>query len=142
MKIYISTKPPEDTSYTHVSNIMTLDRSVLDCEATDIIVDNYLSQFSEQELIEVLRKILSKVRLNGSITLIDIDVDVVALRYSRGDIDIKSLNQLLFSHSARKSFLNIESVATAFQNVFKIEQSSINSEIGTFLIKARRASDD
>ena len=59
MKIYISTKEPEDKNYNHISNVMMLDKVVLDCEATDIIVDDYLSQFSEDELPQLLSKILT-----------------------------------------------------------------------------------
>ena len=108
MKIYISTKEPEDKNYTHISNVMMLDKAVLDCEATDIIVDDYLSQFSESELPQLLSKILSKLRLDGTITLVDTDVDILSMRYTRGDISIKDLNELLFESVSRKSLLNIE----------------------------------
>jgi hypothetical protein len=120
MKIYISVKQPKDDSYNHVSNIMMLDDMVLDCEATDIIVDNYLSQFSESELPQLLSKILSKMRVNGTITIVDIDVDILSMRYNRGDVTIKDLNDLLFGGTSRKSLLNLESVATAFNDSFLI----------------------
>lgn len=138
MKIYISTKQPEDNTYTHVKNIMTLDQVVLNSEASEIIVDEYLSQFSEQELPQLLAKILSKLRLNGTITISDIDVDIVCMRYTRGDINIKDLNDLLFDVGARKSLLNLESVSKALSQTFKVEQSSINSQVGDFFVKARR----
>jgi len=138
MKIYISVKQPKDDSYNHVSNIMMLDDMVLDCEATDIIVDNYLSQFSENELPQLLSKILSKMRVNGTITIVDIDVDILSMRYNRGDVTIKDLNDLLFGGTSRKSLLNLESVATAFNDSFLIEQSSLDSQLGTFFVKARR----
>jgi len=138
MKIYISVKQPKDDSYNHVSNIMMLNDMVLDCEATDIIVDNYLSQFSESELPQLLSKILSKMRVNGTITIVDIDVDILSMRYNRGDVTIKDLNDLLFDGTSRKSLLNLESVATAFNDSFLIEQSSLDSQLGTFFVKARR----
>lgn len=138
MKIYISVKQPKDDSYNHVSNIMMLNDMVLDCEATDIIVDNYLSQFSESELPQLLSKILSKMRVNGTITIVDIDVDILSMRYNRGDVTIKDLNDLLFGGTSRKSLLNLESVATAFNDSFLIEQSSLDSQLGTFFVKARR----
>ena len=138
MKIYISVKQPKDDSYNHVSNIMMLNDMVLDCEATDIIVDNYLSQFSESELPQLLSKILSKMRVNGTITIVDIDVDIRSMRYNRGDVTIKDLNDLLFDGTSRKSLLNLESVATAFNDSFLIEQSSLDSQLGTFFVKARR----
>ena len=142
MKIYISTKEPEDKNYTHISNVMMLDKAVLDCEATDIIVDDYLSQFSESELPQLLSKILSKLRLDGTITLVDTDVDILSMRYTRGDINIKDLNELLFGAVSRKSLLNIESVSSPLSKGFKIEQSSIDSQLGNFFVKARRVAND
>lgn len=138
MKIYISVKQPTDSSYSHLSNIMMLDDMVLDCEATDLVVDDYLSQFSEKELPQLLSKILSKIRVDGTITILDIDVDILSMRYSRGDINIKDLNSLLFNDSSRKCLLNLESVLDAFNDSFKIEHSAINSQLGTFSVKARR----
>jgi len=142
MKIYISTKEPEDKNYNHISNVMMLDKVVLDCEATDIIVDDYLSQFSEDELPQLLSKILSKLRLDGTITLVDTDVDILSMRYTRGDISIKDLNELLFGSVSRKSLLNIESVSAPLSKGFKIEQSSIDSQLGNFFVKARRVAND
>lgn len=138
MKIYISTKQPEDNNYTHISSVMMLDKIVLDCEATEIIVDDYLSQFSESELPQLLSKILSKLRTNGTITIKDIDVDILTMRYARGDITIKELNDLLFNDVSRKCLMNIESVSTALNKQFKVEQSSIDSHVGNFFLKARR----
>ena len=63
MKIYLSNKKPENSQYTHVSNVVSLDNMVLDSEATDVVVDNFLSQFSIDELGVVLTKILSKLRV-------------------------------------------------------------------------------
>ena len=122
---------------------MNLDEVVFDCEATDIVVDNYLSQFSEKELPQLLYKILSKLRINGTITISDVDIDIVTMRYSRGDINIKDLNDLLFDGTYRKSILNLESVSEVLNNNnFKTEQSSIDSNTGLFFITVRRVAND
>lgn len=138
MKVYISSKKPETDQYQHISNIMTLDNSVLDCEANDIIVNNYLSDFSDGEHELLISKILSKLRLNGTITIIDNDFDILANRYSRNEIDIKTMNQFVFDGGTKKSLLKIESVIELLNGKCKIEQSSITSQDGGFMIKARR----
>ena len=143
MKICISTKQQNIGTHTLISNIMNLDEVVFDCEATDIVVDNYLSQFSEKELPQLLYKILSKLRINGTITISDVDIDIVTMRYSRGDINIKDLNDLLFDGTYRKSILNLESVSEVLNNNnFKTEQSSIDSNTGLFFITVRRVAND
>lgn len=138
MKIYISTEQPEFEDYTHVSNIMNLDGEVLDCEATDIIVKNLLSEFSDNETEALLVKILSKLRLNGTITIVDKDIDIIYMKYDRGDIDLQTLNAIIFNGVSKKSFLNMETVTEIIKDKIKIEQSSIDSQNGNFILKARR----
>lgn len=138
MKIYISTEKPESSEYTHVQNIMSLDNVVLDCEATDIVVKDYLSQFADNELEPLLSKIVSKLRTNGAITILDNDIDITYMRYDRGDIDLKTLNAIVFRGQPRKSFLNIETVKDLVKTIFTLEHSSVDAQTGNFIIKARR----
>ena len=138
MKIYISTDAPETPQYAHVSNIMSLDNTVLNCEATDIIVKDYLSQFTDIELVPLLQKILSKLRLNGTITIVDNDIDIVCMKYDRGDIDLKTFNSMIFRGQPKKSFLNIDVVKDLIKDSFSIEQAAMDSQTGNFIVKARR----
>lgn len=138
MKIYISTDQPEMPQYTHVPNIMSLDASVLDCEATEIIVKDFLCQFTDMELVPLLSKILGKLRMGGTITILDNDIDITYMKYDRGDIDLKTLNAIVFRGQPKKSFLNIDTVKDLIKNNFSIEQSSVDSQDGNFILKARR----
>lgn len=138
MKVYISTEQPETPEYTHVPNIMSLDSTVLDCEATDIVVKDYLSQFADSELMPLLQKIVSKLRINGAITILDNDIDITYMKYDRGDIDLKTLNSIVFQGKPKKSFLNIETVKDLVKDVFTLEHSSVDAQTGNFIVKARR----
>lgn len=138
MKVYISTEQPETPEYTHVPNIMSLDSVALDCEATDIVVKDYLSQFTDNELMPLLQKILSKLRINGTITILDNDIDITYMKYDRGDIDLKALNSIVFRGQSKKSFLNIETVKDLVKDVFTLEHSSVDAQTGNFIVKARR----
>lgn len=117
---------------------MSLDSVVLDCEATDIVVKDYLSQFADNELEPLLSKIVSKLRTNGTITILDNDIDITYMKYDRGDIDLKTLNSIVFRGQPRKSFLNIETVKDLVKTIFTLEHSSVDSQTGNFIIKARR----
>ena len=138
MKVYISTEQPETSEYKHVPNIMSLDSVVLDSEATDIVVKNYLSQFADNELMPLLQKIVSKLRINGAITILDNDIDITYMKYDRGDIDLKMLNSIVFRGQSKKSFLNIETVKDLVKDVFTLEHSSVDAQTGNFIVKARR----
>lgn len=139
MKIYISANEPTTKDYIHVSNIMTLDTVSLDNEANEIIIENYLSQFSQEEIEPLLKKILTKLRLNGALVIVDNDIDTAVMKYDRGDIDLVALNQIVFRGQARKCVLNIETIKDTLQNSLKIEHSSIDSNSGNFILKLRRS---
>jgi hypothetical protein len=138
MKIYISKNKPELENYTHVQNIMTLDDQVLDREATDLVVKDYLTEFADSEVGPLLLKILSKLRIDATITIVDKDIDIIYMKYDRGDMDLKTLNDTVFSGLSKKCFLNIETVKDVIKDKLKIEHSSVDSQTGQFIIKARR----
>jgi len=138
MKIYLSNKKPENSSHTHVSNIVSLDNTVTDSEATEIVVDNFLCQFSIGELGPALEKILSKLRLNSTLTIKDKDIDIVCMKHVRGDWSLAEVNSNLFQSGATKSFLNIETIQANLPNRFRVEKSYLDQQSGDFLIIARR----
>ena len=50
MKVYISQRPPSDDSYVAINDLGVLDILVEDSEATEIIVDNFLTKFPFSEI--------------------------------------------------------------------------------------------
>ena len=139
MKIYLSNKKPENSQYTHVSNVVSLDNMVLDSEATDVVVDNFLSQFSINELGVVLTKILNKLRLNATLTIKDKDVDVVCMKYARGDWSLREANSCLFGFGAIKSVINVDTIQANLPSGFRVDRASLDQQSGEFLIVARRS---
>ena len=86
----------------------------------------------------MLAKILSKLRLDGTITILDNDIDITYMRYDRGDIDLRSLNSIVFGGGVKKCFVNVETVKGLLTQGCKVEQSVLDSESGNFVLKARR----
>ena len=60
------------------------------------------------------------------------------MKYDRGDIDLKTLNSIVFRGQSKKSFLNIETVKDLVKDVFTLEHSSVDAQTGNFIVKARR----
>ena len=79
MRIYLSTndekKKPADPSYTWINDLNTLDLLVENCEATEIIVDNILSDFKFEEIGDVIKKIMSKMRMGSQVTFYQLDFE-------------------------------------------------------------------
>jgi len=138
MKIYLSHKKSTNSEFTHVSNIMMLDNIVTNCEATEIVVDNFLLQFSLGELPIALDKILSKLRINSKLTIKEKDIDIISMKYGRGDWSLEELNSNAFDSTAIKCFLNIETIQGKLSNKVQIEKSHLDQKNGNFLIVARR----
>lgn len=138
MKIYLSHKKSTNSEFTHVSNIMILDNIVENCEATEIVIDNFLMQFSINELPIALEKILSKLRINAVLKIIEKDIDIISMKYGRGDWSLEELNSKTFEGSPIKSFLNIETIQEKLTNKVKIEKSQLDQQNGSFFIVARR----
>ena len=78
MRIYLSKSQPSDASYTWISDLNTLDLLVEDCEATEIIVDNILANFKFEEIGDVIKKIMSKMRIDSQITFYQLDFDLLS----------------------------------------------------------------
>lgn len=117
MKIFISKELPTNDSYAHVSDLGLLDLVVEDSEATEIIVDNFLSKFTFEEIGNVVQKIASKLRKNGKITFYHAEIDMICYQRSRSMIDIDTLNKTLFSQGETRSVFPIENLVDLLTSV-------------------------
>ena len=117
MKIFISKELPTNDSYAHVSDLGLLDLVVEDSEATEIIVDNFLSKFAFEEIGNVVQKIASKLRKNGKITFYHAEIDMICYQRSRSMIDIDTLNKTLFSQGEMRSVFPIENLVDLLTSV-------------------------
>jgi len=139
MKIYLSAKQSLDNSYKSISNIAAFEAMVLDGEATKIIVQNFISGFSFNEIEALLNKVIKKLRLNGELLIIEPDLDLICMKFFRNDIDIKEFNELLFSNNRNiKSILTMEYVAAIISKSLKITEKHFDENTSSSLIKARR----
>lgn len=93
-----------------VGDIGALDGIVNDCEATHIIADNFFSHFKFDLLGDVIQKIVSKLRINGTITFYQLDIDILSHQYARMNMDIGQYNTTLFSAGPIASTFNMESL--------------------------------
>lgn len=138
MKIYLSQIKPIDSSYLWVSNIQTLDNSVDDNEAKEIILDRYISNFLLQDVEKVLAKIIGKIRLNGELIIIETDIDLIAMKYFRNELDLNSLNNILLKTGILKSVLNIEYIESILNSKINIYSKHIDNETGIIILKCKR----
>jgi predicted SAM-dependent methyltransferase len=140
MKVYISTKKPENYEFIHVSNLMWLDNLVLDSEARVIVVDHFFQQFTIKEIPVVMEKILGKLRLGGELLIEETDMDVVSLKYYRGDLSLEEVNNTMFTdQSSIKSVFTVEMFRSLLSSLnIVIENLSLDNQAASFLVKARR----
>lgn len=110
MKILFSKHPQEKDGYICITNLNTIDLIVEDGEATEIILDNYLSGFIYNESHKALKKVLSKLRINGKIIIYNPDVDMICFEYTKNNLDEKTLNDILFDGSVLGSFWSMETL--------------------------------
>lgn len=138
MRIYLSLQPQSDKSYLWINNLSVLDNSVDQNEAKEIIIDRFLSNFNILDIEKVLDKILSKLRMNSDLTIIEQDIDIILLKYFRNEISLHELNNMILNNRSIKSLLNIEQIETYINNKLHPLQKHIDSNNGTIILKYKR----
>jgi hypothetical protein len=139
MKIYLSEKKLTNDDFIHVSSIMHLDNAVLDGEATEIVADGFLNQFKIEDLEKVIQKIVSKMRIKSEISIQGKDLDILILKYNRGEISIQDLNRDLIGESPVSSLINVETLQEALPKNIEVSYMSVDQQTGNFLIKGKRS---
>tara|TARA_R100000008_G_C3585569_1_gene171996 strand:+ start:2493 stop:2915 length:423 start_codon:yes stop_codon:yes gene_type:complete len=138
MKIYLSQADQEDKNYRHFQNVAMFVREVLDTEANEIICDGFLSNFSSDELPQVINIICSKVRLNGEVVVKDLDFDLVARRISREELSVTHINQNILRSRSFKSLLTLEDVEQFVPEGFQVYTKGFDESMCEFVIRLRR----
>lgn len=129
MKLIFTRENEEDNNAVIVNDIGILDILAEDAEATEIIVDEFLNQFSYADAGKVLNKILSKLRIGGTIVVIQLDVEILANHLSRGMIDVEQFNAVAFPGPC-KSLMSLEIIETLLKNAgVKITSKFIKNDI-------------
>ena len=138
MKIYLCPTEPQNKSYTWVSNLATFNGAVGDCEATSIVCDFFLPTFKYEELQAVLEKIVSKMRLNCELVLIVPDINILSQRLVRDEIDIQTMNQILFKNGAIKSVFPMDVIERSLPSTLQITHKHFDTPTSQIVLKARR----
>lgn len=115
MKLYLSKEFVSQESYTHIKDINLLDIMCDDMEADEIIVDNFLNQFTYAQFGQVLNKIATKLRLGGMITVSEYDIDFLCNSLTVGKIDQQEFNELIFTGGPAQCLFKVETVVDLLQ---------------------------
>lgn len=110
MKIIISyTNPQTDDLW--INNLDALDVIVDEGEATEIIIDDFLSSVYEKDLHFVLNKLVSKLIKGGRLIIYYTDIELLASKLAQGHITVSDFNDIVFSGCPTlKSFLSTEHI--------------------------------
>ena len=140
MKIILSHTDPQSKSHVWVKDFSTLDAVVDNNEATEIIIDSFLSAFNFESLGYILDKIVSKMRLNSKLVIYQKDIDLLAYRYNKTGMALSDMNSLLFEDSPSIGcVLNTETISEIIKKSnLKIEEKTLDNETMQSIITSRR----
>lgn len=140
MKVILSSEHVEDNDAVVINDINNINYFVDDGESTELLVgDNFLSQFTYQQVGEVLKIISNKVAIGGTITIQNSEIEILASNLARGLIDVSQFNQSIFTNSQPiRSFFSIEIVIDLLKSFgFTITRKDLLNQ-GTMIVSGRR----
>lgn len=138
MKVYLCATQPQDKTYKWVSNLASFNEAVENSEATSIVCDFFLSTFKYDELKAVIDKIVSKMRLNCELVITMPDINILAQRLVRNEIDIKTMNDILFRSGSVKSVAPISKIEELLPPNLNVTHKHFDTPTSQITIKARR----
>jgi hypothetical protein len=138
MKVFLSDNKPSLNSHKWASNLSMFNDMVLDCEATDIICENFLSSFNFGELQDLVRIIVSKMRLDSELTIIETDAYLASKKFYVEEINLAELNSILFK-SAKKSILNSDHILSILPENINVTHKHYDAAGCGFILKCRRS---
>ena len=124
MKIIVSyTNPQTDDLW--INNLDALDVIVDEGEATEIVVDDFLSSFYEKDVYSVLNRLVSKLIKGGKLIVYYTDIELLASKLAQGHITTSDFNDIIFSTCPSfKSFLSTENML----DLLKVLNIKINTK--------------
>ena len=139
MKVYLSSTKKEN-NYKWASNLSMLDGILLDSEGTDIICDDFISSFGIEEMPSLLMKLKNKLRLNGKLTIAEVDSNIIFRRGYNHEISENDANVALFNNQKRKSLLSLEFIVEALPSNLIVESKTYEHQTCRFILVVRRVS--
>lgn len=140
MKVYLSNKKQENANYKWANSLPMLDGVLLDSEGTDVVCDNFVSSFDGTELVGLIKKLVSKLRLKGKLTICDVDSAVLARRMYNQEITEEDANNALFHNQKRKSLHSLRTIIDCLPPNVKVETKDYELQTCRFTLVVRRVS--
>ena len=138
MRIYLSMIETNDKSCVWISDVATFESQVLDGEATYIVLNRFLSAFTHAELKPLLEKIVKKMRMNCELVIIENDMDFIAKKIVRDEINIGEVNDILFRGPFIKSVCTLENIEQNLPNSIQLQHKHFDNLLSEITIKCRR----
>jgi len=139
MKVFLSDNKPSLNSHKWASNLSMFNDMVLDCEATDIICENFLSSFNFGELQDLIKIIVSKMRLDSQLTIIETDAYLTSKKFYIEEINLTELNSVLFNSGGRKCILNSDHILSILPENLNVTHKHYEAASCGFILKCRRS---
>ena len=138
MKLQFTKEVSSIDYYTHVRDMNLVDIQCDDMEADEILVDNFLNQFTYSILGNVVSKIVSKLRLGGQITIAENDIDFLCHNLSTGKMNHQEFNDTIFSGGPAMCLFSVETIVDLLKQAgLKITEKFIDSN-NVCIVKAKR----
>ena len=138
MKLYFSKESITDPTYTHIRDINLIDILSDDLEAEEILIENFLNQFTYNMFGQVLGKIMSKLRLGGEIIVCEHDIEFLCNKLSTGKIDQQEFNEIVFSGGPANCLFKMDTVIDLLQQGGLRIKEKVIDENNLYIVKARR----
>lgn len=138
MKVYLSNTKPENLTSKWANNLPMLDGVLLDSEGTDLTCDDFVSSFEINEIEALIKKLASKLRLKGKLTIADVDSNILCRRAYNQEISENELNLTLFARQKRKSLLSLETLEALLPSNLEVESKTYEHKTCRFVLVVRR----
>lgn len=120
MLVYLTGKdsiPEMYTKYTICREVISLSRSVLQNEATEIVCHDFLCCFNWNDLPKIIDLILSKMRKGCKLTILEKDLRLISRQIYKDLSSAEALNKKIFeSGQIMKSLFSLEDIINHIDN--------------------------
>jgi hypothetical protein len=138
MKIYIGkNEVPEE--FKKISEPGILNYVADDSECEIIVLDGVLKKMSIDNIPNYLLLARKKLRLNGILTVKDLDFDIASYVHQKNS-DLAGINKAIFQNGAVESVFNFEYILQILTNNTGLELQVKNIEGLDFILTFRRVS--
>jgi hypothetical protein len=138
MKVYIGkNEAPEE--FKRITEPGILNYVADDSECEIIVLDGVLKKMPIDNVANYLMLARKKLRLNGVLTVKDLDFDILSYIHQRNS-DLASINKAIFQNGSIESVFNFEYILQILSNNMGLELQVKNLEGLDFILTFRRVS--